>query len=173
MSSSSRFRRRTLTPGAPPAAPTGTASPLFPTAEGRDLFFFSPFQSSHLSLDADKKKTLSSGWTDKQNRPGIDPVDEACRAHDACYGQAHEDQPPEHKIRRAAAECGCDKKLVSALKDFKKNKQQQAEATKAAKRAANDMIDLFDLKCPISVAGAVLRPPSPATAPGGGGQGKC
>ena len=27
-------------------------------------------------------------------------------------------------VRRAAAECACDRALVSALKDFKKNKQQ-------------------------------------------------
>ena len=68
----------------------------------------------------------------------------------------------------AAAECSCDKALVSSLKEFKKNKTEQAAATKAAKRAANDMIELFDIKCPISVAGAILRPPSPESAPVGG-----
>lgn len=98
------------------------------------------------------------GWTDKQNRPGIDAVDEACHSHDACYGKAHDDNPPSHKVRRAAAECSCDKALLAALKDFKKNKAEQASATKAAKRAADDMIKLFDVKCPISVVGAVLRP---------------
>ena len=108
------------------------------------------------------------GWTDKQDRPGIDPVDEACHAHDTCYGKAREANPPSHKIRRAAAECSCDKALVSSLKEFKKNKTEQAAATKAAKRAANDMIELFDIKCPISVAGAILRPPSPESAPVGG-----
>jgi len=72
-------------------------------------------------------------------------------------------------VRRAAAECACDRALVSALKDFKKNKQQQAAASKAAKRAAGDMEKLFDVKCPLAVAGAVLRPPSPSpeSAPGG------
>lgn len=107
------------------------------------------------------------GWTDKQNRPGIDAVDEACHSHDACYGKAHDDNPPSHKVRRAAAECSCDKALVAALKDFKKNKTEQASATRAAKRAADDMVKLFDVKCPFSVVGAVLRPPpSPESAPG-------
>lgn len=131
----------------------------------RHLFVFFPLQS-HFEAAEKKKKT---GWTDKQNRPGIDPVDEACHAHDTCYGQAREANPPSHKVRRAAAECACDRALVSALKDFKKNKQQQAAASKAAKRAAGDMEKLFDVKCPLAVAGAVLRPPSPSpeSAPGG------
>lgn len=94
-------------------------------------------------------------------------MDEACHAHDTCYGKAEEENPPSHKIRRAAAECSCDKALVSALRDFKKSKAEQAKATKAANRAANDMIELFDLRCPIAVAGAVLRPPSPESAPEG------
>ena len=106
------------------------------------------------------------GWTDKQGRPGIDAVDEACHAHDTCYGAAREANPPAHKVRRAAAECACDRKLVAALKDFRKSKQQQAAASKAAKRAASDMEKLFDVKCPLAVAGAVLRPPSPESAPG-------
>ena len=152
-------------------------------ARNLSFFFHPPSSLSHFDGKKNekpekrkkkkKKKKNSScqnkktGWTDKQNRPGIDPVDEACHAHDTCYGQAHEANPPSHKIRRAAAECSCDKTLVSALKDFKKNKTQQAAATKAAKRAAGDMEKLFDVKCPIAVAGAVLRPPSPESAPGG------
>lgn len=131
-----------------------------------DTFLF--FSLCNLTLRRRKKKK-KTGWTDKQNRPGIDPVDEACHAHDTCYGQAREANPPSHKVRRAAAECACDRALVSALKDFKKNKQQQAAASKAAKRAAGDMEKLFDVKCPLAVAGAVLRPPSPSpeSAPGG------
>jgi len=101
------------------------------------------------------------GYSDAQGRPGIDAVDEACHQHDLCYGKAQQENPEPHKVRRATAECGCDKTLVKALRDFKGNKTEQARATKAAKRAANDMIELFDLKCPIAVAGAVLKPPTP------------
>lgn len=108
------------------------------------------------------------GYSDARGRPGIDAVDEACHQHDLCYGRAQAENPEPHKVRRATAECGCDKTLVKALKDFKANRTEQARATKAAKRAAGDMIELFDIKCPIAVAGAVLKPPSPPGKKGGG-----